>query len=75
MDNIQTELEECTTGTGNAQIDGRYIPDNYISDNKTKWNLLPNKIWLKIIRAVLSSAISKQITFHICNFEPHKQKI
>ena len=53
MDNIQTELEECTTGIGNAQIDGRYISDNYISDNKTKWNLLPNKIWLRIIRTVL----------------------
>ena len=60
MDNIQAELDECITDIGNARTelmgdmdDVQNELDKYISDNKSNWNLLPNEIWLKIIRALL----------------------
>ena len=49
MDNIQTEVDECITDIGHVQNE----LDKYISNNKSNWNLLPNEMWLKIIRAVL----------------------
>ena len=38
--------------------------DKYISDSKSNWNLLPNEIWLKILRAVLQQCDFK--ANHIC---------
>ena len=59
MDNIQTEIDECITDIGDAWTelmgdmnDIQNELDKYISDSKCNWNLLPNEIWLKIIRAV-----------------------
>ena len=60
MDNMQTEFEECITDLGDARTELMGDMDNiqneldkYIFDNKSNWNLFPNKMWLKIIRAVL----------------------
>ena len=71
MDNIQAELDECITDIGDARTELMGDMDNvqneldkYISDNKSNWNLLPNEIWLKIIRAVLQQSDFK--ANHIC---------
>ena len=70
-DNIQTELDECITDVGDARTelmgdmeDVQNELDKYISDNKSNWNLLPNEIWLKIIRAVLQQCDFK--ANHVC---------
>ena len=50
--------------------------EKHISDNKSNWNLLPNEIWLKIIRAELQHCDFKaNHMFDICDFESEKQKI
>ena len=71
MDNIQTELEKCITDIGDAQTelmddinDAQTELDKCISENKSNWNLLPNEIWLKIIRAVLQQCDFK--ANHLC---------
>ena len=71
MDNIQTELEKCITDIGDAQTelmddinDVQTELDKCISENKSNWNILPNEIWLKIIRAVLQQCDFK--ANHLC---------
>ena len=72
MDNIQTELDQYITDIGDAWTelignmgDVQNELDKHISDNKSNWNLLPNKIRLKVIRAVLQQCSFK--TNHICS--------
>ena len=69
--NILTDLEECITDISDAQTelmgdtnDVQDELDKYISDNKSNRNLLPNEIWLKIIRAILQQCNFK--ANHIC---------
>ena len=71
MGNIQTELGECITDIADARTelmsdmdDVQNELEKYISDNKSNWNLFPNKIWLKIMRAVLQQCNFK--ANHIC---------
>ena len=71
LDNIQTELDGCITDIGDAQTelmgdmdDVQNELDKYISDIKSNWNLLPDEIWLKIIKAVLQQCDFK--ANHIC---------
>ena len=63
VNNIQNELDEHNSDMGNMQTELAELMgdmdniqnelDKYIFDNKSNWNLFPNKMWLKIIRAVL----------------------
>ena len=63
MDNIKTEIDECITDIGNARNelmsdmdDAQNELDEYIFDGKSNWNLLPDEIWHKIIKAVLQQS-------------------
>ena len=72
MDNIQTELDQYITDISDAWTklmgnmgDVQNELDKHISDNKSNWNLLPNKIRLEVIRAVLQQCSFK--TNNICS--------
>ena len=63
MDNIKTEIDECITDIGNARNElmsdmdhAQNELDKYIFDGKSNWNLLPDEIWHKIIKAVLQQS-------------------